>query len=89
MGSKEETEKEVRLHVAVKARGYGDLGWRGYKWEDSRYILDVELIVVNGLGRTVRKRKGLRMTPRSLVLNNLHERCSRFKATVGNVWNTY
>ena len=28
MGSKEETEKEVRLHVAVEARDYGDLGWR-------------------------------------------------------------
>ena len=46
--------------------------------------MDVELIaVVNGLDRTVRKRKGLRMTPRILVSNNLHERCSRFKATVG------
>ena len=52
--------------------------------------MDVELIaVVNGLDRTVRKRKRLRMTPRILVSNNLHERCSRFKATVGNVWNTY
>lgn len=39
--------------------------------ENSRYILEVELIaLVNGLDRTVRKRKGLRITPRILVSNN-------------------